>query len=125
MIEALKKIKPWQQPKINIKYLTSVNLVMPYLDFVYTFCWIPGLILALFGIYWIVGPMTLLVLPLTLISYAILYKRQKCIFRHLNLKIRKNPLGFILFVFFYQMIMSPISVWGYMQEFFKSQRKWK
>lgn len=125
MIEALKKIKPWRQPKVYIKYLTSVNLVMPYLDFVYTFCWIPGLILALSGIYWIVGPMTLLVLPLTLISYAILYNRQKRIFKHLNLKTRKNPLGFILFVLFYQMIMSPISVWGYLQEFFKSQRKWK
>ena len=44
---------------------------MPYLDLTYTLCWIPGLILAVFGYYWIVGPMTLLVLPLTLISYSI------------------------------------------------------
>lgn len=53
---------------LYIKYLNSVNLIMPYLDFIYTFCWIPGLILAFWGIYWIVGPMTLLVLPLTFIS---------------------------------------------------------
>lgn len=125
MIEALKKIKPWEQPKIYIKYLTSVNLIMPYLDFVYTFCWIPGLILAFGDIYWVVGPMTLLVLPLTFISYAILYKYQMHVFKKLNLKPRKNMLGFIFFVLFYQMIMSPVSVWGYLQELFKSERKWK
>lgn len=125
MIEALKEIKPWNQKNIYVKYLTTINLILPYLDFIYTFCWLPGLILALFGIYWIVGPMTLLVLPLTLISYAILYTYQKYVFRKLNLKIRKNLLGFILFALFYQMIMSPVSVWGYLQEFFKLKRKWK
>lgn len=125
MIEALKKIKPWKQPQIYIKYLTSVNLIMPYLDFTYTFCWLPGLILALFGIYWIVGPMTLLVLPLTFISYAILYNYQKYVFRRLHLKIRKNLIGLILFVLSYQMIMSPVSVWGYIQEFFGTKRRWK
>ncbi|MBC2581682.1 glycosyltransferase family 2 protein [Clostridium sp. DJ247] len=125
MIEALKAIKPWKQPYIYIKYLTSINFIMPYLDFAYTFCWLPGLILALFGIYWIVGPMTLLVLPLTLISYTILFIYQRYVFRSLNLKVRKNLFGFILFTLFYQMIMSPVSVWGYLQEFFKLKRKWK
>lgn len=125
MIEALKQIKPWNQPGTYIKYLTGVNLLMPYLDFTYTFCWLPGLFLAFFGIYWIVGPMTLLVLPLTLISYSILYNYQKYVFRRLNLKVRKNLSGFILFVLFYQMIMSPVSVLGYLQEFFQLKRKWK
>ena len=125
MIEALKKVKPWKQPYAYIKYLTSIDFILPYLDLTYTLCWFPGLILALFGIYWIVGPMTLLVLPLTLLSYAILYVYQKFVFRSLNLKVRKNLLGFILFVLFYQMIMSPVSVWGYFQEFFKLKRKWK
>ncbi|MFT5873572.1 MAG: biofilm PGA synthesis N-glycosyltransferase PgaC [Clostridium sp.] len=125
MIEALKKIQPWKQPKIYIKYLTSVNFIMPYLDFVYTFCWLPGLFLTLFGIYWIVGPMTLLVLPLTFISYGILYKYQQHVFKSLNLRVRNNLFGLTIFVLFYQMIMSPVSVWGYLQELFKSKRKWK
>ena len=98
---------------------------MPYLDFVYAFCWLPGLLLALFGVYWIVGPMTLLVLPLTFISYGILYKYQLRVFKNLNLRVRKNLLGFIIFVLCYQMIMSPVSVWGYFQELSKSKRKWK
>lgn len=98
---------------------------MPFTDTIYTMCWMPGLILALFGIHWVVGPMTLLVLPLTFISYSILYKYQEYVFKTLDLKIRRNIIGFIFFVLFYQMIMSPVSLWGYIQEFFKLRRKWK
>jgi biofilm PGA synthesis N-glycosyltransferase PgaC len=125
MIEALKQVKPWQQPLLYTKYLTGINLIMPFLDFCYTFFWLPGLILAFFGYYWIVGPMTLLVIPLTLLNYSILYVYQLYVFRHLNLRVRKNMRGFILFIIVYQMIMSPVSVWGYLQEFLKLKRKWK
>lgn len=126
MIEGLNEIKPWNQPQIYTKYLTGVNLVMPYLDMVYTFFWIPGLLLAFFGYFWIVGPMTLFVLPLTILIYGILYMYQKhYVFKNLNLKVRKNILGFFTFILFYQMIMSPISVWGYLQELFKSKRVWE
>lgn len=126
MIEGLAEVKPWQQPQIYTKYLTGINFIMPYLDATYTLFWIPGLILAFFGHYWIVGPMTLLVLPLTLLSYSILYLYQsKYVFKSLNLKIRKNRIGFIFFVLGYQMIMSPVSVYGYIQEFFKFKRRWK
>lgn len=125
MIEGLKRVKPWQQPLLYAKYLTGINLIMPYLDLTYTLFWLPGLILSFFGIYWIVGLTTILVIPLTLISYYILYKYQKRVFKQLNLKIRKNKIGFFLFVFFYQMIMSPVSVYGYFQEMFKLKRVWK
>lgn len=125
MIEALKTTKPWQQPQIYTKYLTGINLLMPYLDISYTFFWLPGLILAFFGLFWIVGPATLMVLPLTFISYTVLYTYQKYVFRKLNLKVRKNPSGFIMFILCYQMIMSPIAVLGYLQETFRLKRVWK
>lgn len=125
MIEALKQIKPWQQPQIYTRYLTGVNLIMPFLDISYSLFWLPGLVLAFFGYYWIVGPMTLLVIPLTLLSYTVLYIYQLYVFRKLGLRVRKNLQGFILFVLFYQMLMSPISVWGYLQEFLKLDRVWK
>lgn len=125
MVEALKVIKPWRQPLYTVKYLTSCNLVMPYLDFVYTFVWIPGLFLAFFGYYWIVGLTTLFVLPLAMLQNYILYRYQKGVFSSLNLKIRKNNFGFIIYVLFYQMLMSPISVAGYLQEFFSLKRVWK
>ncbi len=125
MIEALRQIKPWQQPAGFVKYLTGINLLMPYLDVSYTLFWLPGLILALFGVFWIVGPATLLVIPLTLVSYSILYMYQKRVFKELDLKVRKNFRGFIAFVLLYQMIMSPVSVFGYLQEFLGSRRIWK
>lgn len=125
MIEALKTTKPWQQPQAYTKYLTGINLIMPYMDLSYTFFWLPGLVLACFGIFWIVGPATLLVLPLTIISYSVLYTYQKYVFRKLALKVRKNWSGFFLFLLCYQMIMSPVSVWGYAQEAFRLKRVWK
>jgi len=125
MVEALKNTKPWQQPNMYLKFLTGVDLAIPYLDFIYTFFWIPGLILAFFGIFWIVGPMTLLVLPLTFGSYFILYQYQRKIFKKQDLRIRSNYFGFFLFILGYQILMSPISVWGYIQEIFGLDRIWR
>ncbi|WP_145020655.1 glycosyltransferase [Paenibacillus sp. Y412MC10] len=125
MIEALKLVKPWRQPSPYTRYLTFCNFVMPYLDAVYTLVWLPSLILAFFGYYYIVGIMTVLVLPLTFAVNFILYLYQRRVFKALDLKIRKNYLGFIAYVLLYQMIMSPVSVWGYIQEMFKLRRVWK
>lgn len=125
MIEALRRYKPWRQPSPSVRYFTMMNLLMPYMDAVYTLCWIPGLVLALFGHFWIVGPFTLLVLPLSLIQNAILYRYQKRVFRQLRLRIRKNLVGFFLYVVFFQMLMSPISLLGYLQEAFRLRRVWK
>ncbi|WP_251554242.1 glycosyltransferase family 2 protein [Neobacillus muris] len=125
MIEAFKRVKPWHQPAVFIKYLTGTNLVFPYLDFVYTFVWIPGLIMAFFGYYYIVGPMIFFVLPLALLTNYAMYYFQRRVFRRLGLRIRKNIFGFFAYVLTYQMFMSPISVWGYAQEFFQLKRVWK
>lgn len=126
MIEGLREVQPWNQPQLYTKYMTGVNLIMPYLDLTFTLFWIPGLVLALFGHFWVVGPMTLLVLPLTFLVYGALYRFQRDrVFAPLGLKIRRNTLGMVLFVLSYQIFMSPISVWGYLQELFKSRRVWK
>lgn len=127
MIEGLREVKPWQQPNIFFQFLTGIDLLIPFIDFSYTFFWIPGLILALFfHKYYIVGPMMLFVLPLTFITFYILYRYQfQVIFNNLNLKVRKNNLGLIVFILGYQMIMSPVSLYGYIQEFLGLERVWK
>ncbi|HSH36907.1 hypothetical protein [Schnuerera sp.] len=125
MIEALRLNKPWQHPIKYVKYLTGINIIMPYLDIVYTFCWIPGLILAFFGKFWIVGPMTLFVLPLAIIQNFVLYRYQSKVFETLDLGVRKNILGFLVYMICYQMIMSPISIWGYIQEVLELKRIWE
>lgn len=127
MIEALREVKPWQQSSIYYKFLTGIDLLIPYMDFSYTFFWIPGVILAVFfQKYYIVGPMMLLVFPLTLISFYILYYYQaNVVFKNLNLKVRKNILGFFIFILCYQIVMSPVSLYGYVQELIGAKRVWK
>lgn len=125
MIEGLRLVKPWQQPNMFLKFLTGIDLLIPYMDLSYTIFFIPGCVLALFGKFYIVGPIMLLVLPITLLTFIIFYFKQKTFFKALNLKVRKNKLGFTTFILFYQMIMSPISLIGYLQELFGAKRVWK
>lgn len=126
MIEGLKIVKPWQQPNIYYKFLTAMDLVIPYMDFSYTFFFIPGCILALFGKFYIVGPMIIYVLPVTIVTFSILFIYQKKrVFNSLHLKVRKNKLALIIFILGYQLLMSPISFYGYCQEIFKMKRVWK
>ncbi len=126
MIEGLRLVKPWQQPNIYCKFLTFVDILIPYMDLSYTFFFIPGCILALLGKFYIVGPMVILVLPMTIFSFGILLRYQKRkVFNSFNLKVRKNRLAFIGFLLGYQLLMSPISLWGYIQEVFNMKRVWK
>jgi len=125
MIEALRMFKPWSHKLGFVRYLTGVNLIMPMIDVVYTLCFLPGIVLAFFGHYWIVGPMTLLVLPLAVMQNYILYSYQKKVFETLGLRIRKNWFGYLVFVLGYQALMSPISLLGYFQEMAQSKRVWK
>jgi len=68
------------------------------------------------GRFYIVGPLTLLVLPLTFLVVFVMYWKEKKIFNVLGLKVRRNRLGVVMFVLLYQFIMSPTCVVGYMQE---------
>ncbi|MGL5312462.1 MAG: glycosyltransferase, partial [Peptostreptococcaceae bacterium] len=126
MIEGLRAIKPWQQPNKYYMFLTGVDLLIPYMDFSYTFFFIPGCILALFGKFYIVGPMLILVIPVTIASFLVLFLYQKKrVFDVLNLKVRHHYLSFIIFLLGYQLIMSPVSLYGYVQELFNMKRVWK
>ena len=126
MIEGLRAVPPWRQPSWQVRALTSLDVLLPALDLAYTFIWLPGLVLACFGIFWVVGPYTLAVLPLTLLVDWLLYRFQRRqVFDPLGLRVRKNKLGFVCYVLMFQMVMSPVSVMGYAQELFRLRRRWK
>jgi poly-beta-1,6-N-acetyl-D-glucosamine synthase len=126
MVEGLRSVKPWDQPRGLLRFLTAIDLLIPALDIAYAMIWLPGLVLAATGRYWIVGPYTLAVLPLTLVVNAILYRFQRRrVFNLLGLRVRRNTLGFLGFVLTYQMLMSPIAVVGYTQELLGLRRRWK
>jgi poly-beta-1,6-N-acetyl-D-glucosamine synthase len=126
MIEGIRSVRPWAQPRGLLRFLTAVGLLIPALDVAYTLVWLPGLVLAATGRYWIVGPYTLAVLPLTLVVNAILSRFQRRrVFNLLGLRVRRNFLGFLGFVLTYQMLMSPIAVVGYGQELLGLRRRWR
>lgn len=111
----------------KLRYITLFiwwNLMFPYLDLIYTFVFIPGIILALFGYYMIAGPMTLIVLPLGLLVNYVMYRNQIKMFKEQGLKVRKNPLGFITYVLFYGLILQPASLLGYAKEIIGIKKYW-
>jgi biofilm PGA synthesis N-glycosyltransferase PgaC len=101
------------------------NLAFPFLDMVYIFVFIPGIIAALFfKIYIIAGFLTLLLLPLSMIGNIIFFVHQRSIFKRMGLKVRRNWSGVILYSIVYQFIMAYASVLGYTSEFFNLKKVW-
>lgn len=100
------------------------NLLFPFLDFIYTFFFVPGIVLALFGYYWLAGPMTLLVLPLAVLVNYIMFLIQSKMFTEQGLKVRKNPIGFVFYALLYGIILQPACLLGYFSEIFGARKKW-
>jgi biofilm PGA synthesis N-glycosyltransferase PgaC len=102
----------------------AANALFPYLDLAYTFAFIPGIVLAIFGNFAIVGPMTLAVLPLNVTLATIMYRRQRASFTQAGMSVRRNRVGLIVYVLAYQLVMAPVSVAGYAQELLRTGRRW-
>lgn len=100
------------------------NVFFPWLDLAFTLCFIPGIVLALFGIYWIAGPLTLLLLPLSFVMNWTMYRVSVAMFRSQGLKVRQNLLGFALYTLAYGVILQPACVVGYLSELFSLRKSW-
>ena len=124
MVEAFKR-----HPGILLKaqlptFFIYWNLLFPLMDLAFTIGFIPGLILALFGYYWIVGPMTLALIPLGLSMNLFMFWVEVKMFNRHHLKVRKNPLGFMIYVFVYSLLLQPICLMGYLSEIFNFRKSW-
>jgi len=111
------------QPRMPVFYIWW-NTLFPFMDLAYTIGFIPGLVLALFGHYWIVGPMTLALLPLSFLMNRLMYRRSQQTFDEVGLKVRRNPLGLINYALVYGMILQPACVWGYLSEMLNLRKTW-
>ena len=105
-------------------FFVGVDFIIPIIDCFYTFAFLPGVALALTGRYYIVGPLTLLVLPFALLIVLVMYEKQKKVFDELNLKVRRNRWAFLTYVLFYQALMSPICMTGYAKELLGMRKRW-
>jgi biofilm PGA synthesis N-glycosyltransferase PgaC len=111
------------QPRLSTLYVWW-NTMFPLMDIAYTFGFLPGLVLACFGIYWIVGPMTLSLLPMAFLLNWQMFLKGRAMFDGEHLKVRANILGFIFYVFAYGLVLQPACVYGYFSEFFNIRKTW-
>jgi len=111
------------KPRFSTLYVWW-NTMFPLMDIAFTFGFLPGIILAFFKIYWIVGPMTLSLLPMAFLLNWQMYLKGKAMFNKEHLKIRANILGFIFYVFAYGLILQPACVYGYFSELFNLRKSW-
>jgi biofilm PGA synthesis N-glycosyltransferase PgaC len=110
--------------RLPYAHSVATDVIFPFLDVAFTLGFVPGIVLAAFGNYAIVGPMTLAVLPLNVVIFSIMYRRQRRSFEHAGLKVRQHAVGFFVYLLGFQLIMSPVSVAGYVQEMFHATRRW-
>ena len=124
MIEAFKK-----HPGILLNPSLSTtfvywNLFFPFLDLIFTLVFVPGVVLALFGYFWIVGPITLVLIPMAMAMNYFMYRIGCKMFRENGLKVRFNPSGFFIYTLFYSLIMQPVSLMGYVAELLNLRKTW-
>jgi biofilm PGA synthesis N-glycosyltransferase PgaC len=118
-----------QHPGILLKLRLSTffvywNLLFPWLDLACTIGFIPGIIFALFGYYWIVGPMTLALIPATFALSFLMFSIERRMFKKTGLVVRKNIQGFFAYVLLYSLLLQPASVLGYLDELFRRPKAW-
>jgi biofilm PGA synthesis N-glycosyltransferase PgaC len=111
------------KPRMTTIFIWWNLLFMP-LDLVYSFVFIPGVVAAMFGIYWIAGPMTLAVLPLAGLWNMIIYRTQSRMARRQGIELNHNFAGLFFYLLVYTVMMQPVCVWGYASELAGMRKKW-
>lgn len=124
MIEALAHHKPLLvKPRLTTMFIWW-NLLFISLDLAFTLIFIPGLVLAFFGFYWLAGPVTLLVLPLAALWNLVIFRIQMRMLRRAGIEMKRSLAGFVLFALAYPLLMQPVSLWGYVAELTGRRKEW-
>ncbi|HEY4802703.1 MAG TPA: glycosyltransferase [Paraburkholderia sp.] len=124
MIEAFRHHPDILRRRRITTFLVGWNLLFPWQDLVFTIAFVPGLILALFGQYWLVGPFTLTLLPSAAFIGFVMYRTTAKVFRQLGFKIAWDPLALVAYTLAYGLVNHPASLRGYMAELFGREKTW-
>jgi biofilm PGA synthesis N-glycosyltransferase PgaC len=124
MIEAFK-----QHPQILFAPRLSTffvywNVLFPLLDLIFTVVFLPGLVLALFGYFFIAGPMTLVLLPLAGLINLLMFSIGRKMFDINGLKVRRNVAGFLIYTLAYSVFLQPACLLGYLSEILLLKKSW-
>jgi poly-beta-1,6-N-acetyl-D-glucosamine synthase len=105
-------------------FLVSWNLVFPWIDFTFTFGFIPGLVLACFGSYWLVGPVTLALIPSAALVGAVMYRMSARVFAGQGIRVSRDIPALIAYTLGYSLILQPASLRGYCAEILGLRKSW-
>ncbi|HBI21594.1 MAG TPA: glycosyl transferase family 2 [Legionella sp.] len=116
-------------PKILVRprlitFVVYWNFLYPALDMAFVFIFVPGIIGAFFGHYLIAGPMTLAVLPIAMLMNLTFFLGQRKMFKKNLLRVRRNVWGYFFYMLFYNFLMTPACIHGYIQEIFVRKKRW-
>ncbi len=120
MLEGLYAIPPWKQGTAFSRHFTFVNFSIIYLDLAFLFGFIPGVILALLGYYYLAGFLTLLMIGVCILLYFSIYLYQK----RLGIPFKNSVLGFVCFLLFFQIIQSTAALHGYFIRLLHRKGEW-
>lgn len=124
MIEAFKESPHiLRVPRWSLMFV-AWNALFPLMDFAYTCAFLPGLVAAAFGHYWIAGPLTLAVLPPGLLVNYFMFRSARRSFEARGLKVRANMVGFTLYGLVYGLLLQPACLWGYVSELLRLPKTW-
>lgn len=124
MFEALRQHPEVLRKRRLTQFFIYWNMLFPWTDLAFTLGFVPGIVLALFGNYMIVGPMTLALLPAALLMNALMFRVGRGMFDSQGMRVRSNLAGFLVYVFGYSLVMQPASVLGYASEVLNLRRTW-
>lgn len=125
MIEGLKAVKPWEQRNFFPLYFTFIDLLIPLIDLCYLLFFLPGIILSFFGFFYLVGPISLYVIPLFLFNYFLIYRIATTqVLKPMNIPFQLNFGEFISFMVFYQSLMAFSAFLGYLAALFSFTVPW-
>ena len=111
------------QPRLSTFFIYW-NVFFPWLDVAFTLGFIPGVVAALFGYYWIVGPMTLALLPAAFAVSFLMFSIERRMVRSTGLVGRRNFQGFFIYVLLYSFLLQPASALGYLDELLRKPKSW-
>lgn len=125
LIEAFKQYpRVITRIRLNTPFIW-LNLMFPFLDFMFLFGFVPGLVLALvFQWYEIVSILTIMLLPMAITLNYLIYRKHVKTFEEMGLSVRKNYIGYLLFVLGNQLIIVPSCLTGYIEEMLNAKKTW-
>lgn len=110
-------------PRLSTMFIWWNVLFLP-LDVTYALVFLPGVVAAFFGVFWIAGPMTLALLPLAGLWNFVIYRIQAGMLKNQDMKVRHNPFGLVCYLLVYTILMQPVCVLGYAAEIAGLTKKW-